>query len=152
MAKKSHDFNHRLLAASRGRYTAVIKLLLERGANPNVQNEVGQTPLSEAVSARNLDGAEIMSPETAALGMSDLLPEGIAISFGAAAGRGFGAGGSVGRGETAGSYGWGGAAGTMAFVDTRRKVRATGMTQYMPSMAYAFQGDFAKWVVADLGA
>ncbi len=100
----------------------------------------------------NLDGAEIMSPETAALGMSDLLPSGVTIAFGAAAGRGFGAGGSVGKGDTAGSYGWGGAAGTMGFVDTRRKVRATGMVQYMPSTAQGFQGDFAKWVVADLGA
>jgi hypothetical protein len=63
----------------------------------------------------------------------------------------FGAGGRVGTGATEGSFGWGGAAGTSAFVHTKRKVRATGMIQYMPSNAYDFQADFPKWVVADLG-
>ena len=43
-----------------------------------------------------------------------------------------------------------GAAGTIAFVDPRRKVRATGMIQYMPSNAQGFHDDFGKWVVADL--
>ena len=65
-------------------------------------------------------------------------------------GLGFGAGGRVGKGAYEGVFGWGGAAGTIAFVDPRRKVRATGMVQYMPSNAYGFHDDFGKWVVADL--
>ena len=59
-------------------------------------------------------------------------------------------GGRVGKGAYEGVFGWGGAAGTIAFVDPRRKVRATGMVQYMPSNAYGFHDDFGKWVVADL--
>jgi CubicO group peptidase (beta-lactamase class C family) len=100
----------------------------------------------------NLDGAEIMSPETVKLGMSNLLPEGADLSGTWVAGQHFGAGGRVGVGAQAGTFGWGGAAGTIAFVDTRRKVRATGMIQYMPSNAHGFHDDFGKWVVADLGA
>ena len=100
----------------------------------------------------NLDGAEIMSPETVALGMSNLLPEGASLAGTWVEGQHFGAGGRVGVGAAAGSFGWGGAAGTIAFVDTRRKVRGTGMIQYMPSNAHGFHDDFAKWVVADLGA
>lgn len=99
-----------------------------------------------------LDGATIMAPETVALGMSNLLPEGTSTAGTFVDGAHFGAGGRVGHGVTAGTFGWGGAAGTIAFVDTRRKVRATGMVQYMPSNAYSFHEDFGKWVVADLGA
>lgn len=100
----------------------------------------------------NLDGAEIMSPETTKLGMSNLLPEGANLAGTWIEGQHFGAGGRVGTGAQAGIFGWAGAAGTTGFVDTRRKVRATGMLQYMPSNAYGFQTDFGKWVVADLGA
>jgi CubicO group peptidase (beta-lactamase class C family) len=100
----------------------------------------------------NLDGAEIMSPETAALGMSNLLPQGADIKGTWIEGQHFGAGGRVGVGATAGSYGWGGAAGTSAFVHRVRKVRATGMIQYMPSNAHPFQAAFPEWVLADLGA
>ena len=100
----------------------------------------------------NLDGAEIMSPETAALGMSNLLPEGASLTGTWIEGQHFGAGGRVGTGAQTGVFGWAGAAGTTGFVDTRRKIRATGMLQYMPSNAYGFHADFGKWVVADLGA
>lgn len=97
-----------------------------------------------------LDGAHIMAPETVALGLSDLLPAGVSTDGTFAHGAGFGAGGRVGKGVQTGVFGWGGAAGTIGFVDTRRKVRATGMIQYMPSNAYGFHDDFGKWVVADL--
>jgi CubicO group peptidase (beta-lactamase class C family) len=97
-----------------------------------------------------LDGETIMSPEIAALGMSNLLPEGADTKGTWIEGLHFGAGGRVGTGATAGTFGWGGAAGTSAFVHTERNVRATGMIQYMPSNAYEFQADFPKWVVADL--
>lgn len=97
-----------------------------------------------------LDGVRVIAPEAVALGMTDLLPAGVSTAGTFADGAGFGAGGRVGRGPTEGVFGWGGAAGTIAFVDTRRKIRATGMVQYMPSNAYGFHDEFGKWVVADL--
>jgi CubicO group peptidase (beta-lactamase class C family) len=48
-------------------------------------------------------------------------------------------------------FGWGGAAGTVAFVDPKRKLRAICMAQYMPSNVYPFHENFAKWVLKDLG-
>lgn len=106
--------------------------------------------LAMLLNGGELDGARIMNPEIAALGMSNLLPEGASTKGTFVDGAHFGAGGRVGTGATAGTFGWGGAAGTIAFVDTRRRVRATGMVQYMPSEAYPFHADFGKWVVADL--
>lgn len=98
-----------------------------------------------------LDGVRVMAPETAALAMSDLLPAGVSTDGTFATGAGFGAGGRVGKGAFEGTFGWGGAAGTVAFVDSRRKVRAVLMAQYVPSNVYPFHEDFAKWVLADLG-
>ena len=91
-----------------------------------------------------LDGVRIMSPKTAALAMSDLLPSGVSTDGTFAEGAGFGAGGRVGKGANEGVYGWGGAAGTVAFVDPKRKLRAVCMAQYMPSNAYPFHENFAK--------
>ena len=98
-----------------------------------------------------LDGVRIMSPKTAALAMSDLLPPAVSTDGTFAEGAGFGAGGRVGKGANEGVYGWGGAAGTVAFVDPKRKLRAVCMAQYMPSNAYPFHENFAKWVLKDLG-
>lgn len=98
-----------------------------------------------------LDGVRIMSAETAKLGMSDLLPAAVSTDGTFAAGAGFGAGGRVGKGANDGVYGWGGAAGTVAFVDPKRKLRAVCMAQYMPSDVYPFHQDFSKWVLKDLG-
>ncbi len=98
-----------------------------------------------------LDGVRIMSPKTAALAMSDLLPPAVSTDGTFADGAGFGAGGRVGKGANEGVYGWGGAAGTVAFVDPKRKLRAVCMAQYMPSNAYPFHENFAKWVLKDLG-
>jgi CubicO group peptidase (beta-lactamase class C family) len=97
-----------------------------------------------------IDGVRIMAPATAALGMSNLLPAGIDMAGTFAEGAGFGAGGRVGLGDQAGSFGWGGAAGTNAFVDTKRKFRAIGMVQYMPANVQDFQNAFPRWVYADL--
>jgi CubicO group peptidase (beta-lactamase class C family) len=98
-----------------------------------------------------LDGARIMSAETVALATSNLLPAGVKTEGTFIAGAGNGAGGRVGLGAFEGTFGWGGAAGTVAFVDTRRKFRAVCMAQYVPSNAYPFHEDFAKWVLKDLG-
>ncbi len=106
--------------------------------------------LSMLLNGGTLDGVRIMSPETAALGMSNLLPAGVSTEGTFAAGAGFGAGGRVGLGAQAGTYGWGGAAGTVAFVDRKRNIRATGMAQYMPSDVYPMHAEFGKWVLADV--
>lgn len=98
-----------------------------------------------------LDGARIMSPETVALATSNLLPAGVKTEGTFITGAGNGAGGRVGLGAFEGTFGWGGAAGTVALVDTKRKLRAVCMAQYVPSNAYPFHEEFAKWVMKDLG-
>ncbi|WP_296218630.1 serine hydrolase [uncultured Sphingomonas sp.] len=93
-----------------------------------------------------LDGKQVMKQETAALAMSNLLPAGVAFGgIGGGTGgamsakMGFGAGGSVyledapNGGPSKGTYGWGGAAGTIAWVDPARKMRGTVMVQYFPA-------------------
>jgi len=98
-----------------------------------------------------LDGVRVMSTAAAKLAMSDLLPSGVSTDGTFAAGAGFGAGGRVGKGANDGVFGWGGAAGTVAFVDPRSKLRAICMAQYMPSNVYPIHSDFAKWVQKDQG-
>ena len=100
-----------------------------------------------------LGKVQVMKPETAKLGMSNLLPDTVDTSGTWVAKQGFGAGGRCGLGTAespAGTFGWGGAAGTAAFVDTVRGLRAGGYTQYIPSNSYPFQSDFPKYVYADL--
>lgn len=103
-----------------------------------------------------IGGVRIMKPETVALAMSNLLPPGVDTSGGGSvAGQGFGAGGRVTikptpGGAGMGTFGWGGAAATIAFVDPIRGVRASGFAQYMPSEALPFTADFAKSVYAGL--
>ena len=99
-----------------------------------------------------IDSKRVMSEAAVRLGTSNLLPEGVSTAGTFAAGSGFGAGGRVGLGEQAGSYGWGGAAGTVAFVDMKRGLRAGMYTQYMPAETYPLHAEFPKAVVADLMA
>lgn len=85
-----------------------------------------------------LEGVRILKPETVRLAMSDLLPAGVErsaldmMSRESGARYGFGAGGSVFMtnapgGPAKGSFGWGGAAGTIGWVDPVNKLRVTGM-------------------------
>ena len=109
-----------------------------------------------------LDGARIIKPSTAALMMSNLLPTGVnfpgaVANTGGASGpsQGFGAGGSVylvdmPGGPSKGTYGWGGAAGTIAWVDPVRRLRATAMVNYIPSEKYPLRRDFTQALYADL--
>jgi CubicO group peptidase (beta-lactamase class C family) len=113
-----------------------------------------------------LDGVRVMKPETAALMMSNLLPPGAdfagasATTGGTTAGTkmGFGAGGSVfledkPGGPSKGTYGWGGAAGTVAWVDPGRHVRGVIMVNYFPGEKWpmreealsALMTDFARY-------
>jgi CubicO group peptidase (beta-lactamase class C family) len=95
-----------------------------------------------------IGGKRVMSERAVRLGTSNLLPTAVAGPDGG----GFGAGGRVGLGETAGTFGWGGAAGTIAFADMRRGIRAGFFTQYMPSNAYPIHTAFPEAVRADLVA
>jgi CubicO group peptidase (beta-lactamase class C family) len=49
-----------------------------------------------------------------------------------------------------GTYSWGGAAGTIAWVDPTNKVRATVMVNYLPSDKYPLRTDSTKTIYADL--
>ena len=100
-----------------------------------------------------IGSARVMRPDTARLAMSDLmLPS---VDRTAIGGQGFGAGGRVTikpdpNGSGVGTFGWGGAAGTIAWVDPTKRVRASGYVQYMPSETYNFSRDLGKAVYASL--
>jgi CubicO group peptidase (beta-lactamase class C family) len=88
-----------------------------------------------------IGGTRIMAPATARLAMSNLLPAGAETRGTQIAGQGFGAGGrvtlaAVPGGSGPGTFGWGGAAATVAFVDGVRGVRASGYAQFMPDDRY----------------
>ena len=95
-----------------------------------------------------IDGKRVMSELAVRVGTSNLLPETATIEGTWVEGQGFGAGGRV----TDGSYGWGGAAGTVAFVNFKAGLRANLMTQYMPSEAYPIHEGFPEAVIKDLAA
>lgn len=111
-----------------------------------------------------VDGVRVMKPETVRLAMSNLLPAGVTYGSvtGASGGSGgevptgYGAGGSVTLADTPGgpgkgTYGWGGAAGTIAYVDPTRHVRGTVMVNYFPADRYPLRSDLATALYRDLG-
>ncbi|RYY36319.1 MAG: class A beta-lactamase-related serine hydrolase, partial [Sphingomonadales bacterium] len=89
-----------------------------------------------------IDGKRVMSERAVRLGTSDLLPAGVRAGDGA----GFGAGGR----SQGGNYGWGGAAGTVAFVNIGSGLRGNLMTQYMPSEAWPVHSAFPAAVLKDV--
>jgi CubicO group peptidase (beta-lactamase class C family) len=101
-----------------------------------------------------LGGTRIMKRETALHGMSNLVhPKTEMRSF--VKGQGFGAGGRVTLvpgpdGEGVGTFGWGGAASTIAWVDRTRGVRASGWSQIMTGGNDVFSAGFGKAVYASL--
>jgi len=97
----------------------------------------------------------VMKEATVRLAMSNLLNPGVATANTYAAGQGFGAGGRVTLaddplGSGIGTFGWGGAAGTIAWVDPTKGIRASGFVQYMPGEALTFSRDFGKSVYSSL--
>ncbi|WP_326525659.1 serine hydrolase domain-containing protein [Sphingomonas sp.] len=111
-----------------------------------------------------LGGKRVMKAETVRLGMSNLLPKGVAFTgVGGGTGgntsgtMGFGAGGSVyltdvPGGASKGTYGWGGAAGTVGWVDPVRRVRGTIMVNYFPADKWPLRTDVVKALYADAAA
>ena len=106
-----------------------------------------------------LDGVRILKPETAALMMSNLLPPGVVYTpmddAGPAPLSGYGAGGSVTLadkpgGPGKGTYGWGGAAGTIAWVDPTRKMRGTIMVNFFPADQWSMRKDAVATLMTDL--
>lgn len=109
-----------------------------------------------------LDGVRVLKPETVRLATSNLLPRGVTFTSvpGATGGTagprmGYGAGGSVyledvPGGPGAGTWGWGGAAGTIAWVDFRNRVRGTIMVNYMPSDRWPLRAEVIPAIYADL--
>jgi len=102
-----------------------------------------------------IGSARILSPATAKLAMSNLLPPQAVVppDFGGPDGAGFGAGGDVSlRGPGAGTFGWGGAAGTLGWVDARRSVRGGVFLNYMPTDALSVNKDLRTALYTDLAA
>ena len=95
-------------------------------------------------------GKMVMSERAVRIGTSNLLPQGASTSGTMLQGAGFGAGGRVGLTGDEGTYGWGGAAGTIGFVNLKHSLRASLFTQYMPSDAYPVHTEFPKAIQADL--
>lgn len=94
----------------------------------------------------------VMGAASVALGVSNLLPDGVETKGTFIDGAGNGAGGRSGMGRDAGTFGWGGAAGTVGFVNVRMGLRAGIYTQYMPSEALPIHAEFPQTVLADLAA
>ena len=101
-------------------------------------------------------GRAIMPRDTAQLAMSNLMPDGVFLDKT----QGFGAGGrstlfdtrARPDGTPAGSYGWGGAAGTLFQVDRVRKIAVVAMVQYLPSQRWPLGRDMQTALNTDLAA
>lgn len=95
-----------------------------------------------------IDGTRVMSEPAVRVGTSNLLPDTVDLTGSWIEGEGHGAGGrSVGS-----SFGWGGAAGTIAAVDFKLNMRTQLFTQYMPTTAYPMREEFLAALEADLSA
>jgi CubicO group peptidase (beta-lactamase class C family) len=90
----------------------------------------------------------VMSEAAVRVGVSDLLPATVDTTGSWLEGEGHGAGGR----SKDGSFGWGGAAGTLAAVDFNLGLRSTLFTQYMPSEAYPIRDEFLAAMEADMTA
>lgn len=93
-----------------------------------------------------LDGRRVMGELAVRVGTSNLLPKTADTSGSWVAGEGHGAGGrSVGN-----SFGWGGAAGTLASVDFGLDMRIGLFTQYMPPETLSIRPEFLAAIEQDL--
>lgn len=94
-------------------------------------------------------GNERVVPELAVrVGTRDLLPATVDTTGSWTEGQGFGAGGRV----VDGTFGWGGAAGTLAAVSYKLGLRTGLYTQYMPTEAYPMRDEYLAALEADMSA
>ncbi|HEX8301232.1 serine hydrolase domain-containing protein [Sphingomonas sp.] len=111
------------------------------------------------LSGGQLGGARILKPQTVRLAMSNLLPAGadaslLNVNRESGVTLGFGAGGSVyladaPGGAGRGTFGWGGAAGTIGWVDPVHKLRVTVMINLFGDTP--LRKDTTRAIFADLG-
>ena len=94
------------------------------------------------------EGKRVMSEAAVRLGTSNLLPKTAQSSGTWIAGQGFGAGGR----SVNSTFGWGGAAGTLASVDFANDLRGALFVQYMPDSTYPIRQEFLAAVARDLQA
>ncbi len=100
-----------------------------------------------------IGSTRIMSEATAMLAMSNLLDDSVVRKGTFVDGQGFGAGGRVslpGNPGGPGTFGWGGAAGTIAFVNPHIGLRGAGYAQYMPPESLEFQRRLPEVMLKDL--
>ena len=93
-----------------------------------------------------IDGRRVMGELAVRVGTSNLLPKSVDTAGSWIEGEGHGAGGR----STGTSFGWGGAAGTLASVDFGLDMRVGLFTQYMPAEAYSIRADFLSAIEQDL--
>lgn len=104
-----------------------------------------------------LGGRQALPAAAVELATSNLLPRGVTFSAFGSEGQGYGAGGRLivdgSGGDVVGSYGWGGAAGTLASAMPNERVGLVMMTQYMPMGTYPeLNAEMAAALRADLAA
>jgi CubicO group peptidase (beta-lactamase class C family) len=95
-----------------------------------------------------VDGKRVMGELAVRVGVSNILPKGVTTKGTWVAGEGFGAGGR----SVAGTYGWGGAAGTLSSVDFGKNMRGALFTQYLPAESYPIRKEFLAALAKDTGA
>lgn len=96
----------------------------------------------------SLDGERIMSEEAVRVGTSNLVPDTVDLTGSWMEGQGHGAGGR----SLNGTFGWGGAAGTLGAVDFNLKLRTALWTQYMPTEAYPVRDEYLAALEKDLAS
>lgn len=93
-----------------------------------------------------INGKRVMSEPAVRVGTSNLIPSTVDLKGSWMEGQGHGAGGRA----TGTTFGWGGAAGTLAAVDFGLGLRSALFTQYMPSEAYPVRDEFMAAMEADM--
>ncbi|NQX95258.1 MAG: beta-lactamase family protein [Erythrobacter sp.] len=95
-----------------------------------------------------LGNERVMSENAVRIGVSDLIPKTVDKTGSWSANEGHGAGGR----SVNGTFGWGGAAGTLGAVDYKLGLRTALWTQYMPSDAYPIRDEYLTALTADMEA
>ena len=93
-----------------------------------------------------LGNERIMGENAVRVGVSDLIPKTVDKTGSRMANEGHGAGGR----SVDGTFGWGGAAGTLGAVDYKLGLRTALWTQYMPTDSYPVRDEYLAAIQEDL--